>query len=80
MASILSAISDVVASVAELIWSFFSTALDLVQKTLHFFLSFLHELFELVVNFVRGLVDLAGGIAGFVIGKSLALDRKGKRE
>lgn len=70
MTSIIAAIKDVFTSLVELVWSFFSTALELVQKTLHFFMSFAHEVFGLVVNFFRGLVDLAGGIFGFVLGKS----------
>ena len=73
MTSILAAIKDVFASLAELIWSFVSTAMDLAQKTLHFFLSFVQEIFQLVVNFFRGLVDLAGGIFGFVLGNILML-------
>lgn len=70
MSSILKSVSDVFTSLVELVWSFFTTAGELVQKTASFALRFVSEIFELFVNFLRGLVDLAGGVVGFVLGKS----------
>jgi hypothetical protein len=69
MSSIIHSLSDVVTSLVELVWSFFTTAGDLVKQTISFGFKFASELVDLVVNFFKGLVDLAGGIAGFVLGK-----------
>ena len=70
MSSIISALSDLVSSLVELVWSFFTTAGDLVQKTAEFALKFASEVLNLVVNFFKGLVDLAGGLASFILGES----------
>lgn len=75
MSSILSSLSDVFTSLLELVWSFFTTAGDLVQATASFVLKFFSEVIDLFVNFFRGLIDLAGGIVGFVLGKSM--DQRG---
>jgi phage-related protein len=69
MSSIVNALSDLVTSFVELIWSFFTTAGALVQNTAQFALKFTTEIASLVVNFFRGIVDLAGGIVGFAFGK-----------
>jgi hypothetical protein len=69
MSSIVSALSDVVSSIVELVWSFFTTAGHLVQNTAQFAAKFASEIIELVINFFKGLVDLAGGIVSFVVGK-----------
>lgn len=71
MSSIIGALSDVVTSFVELIWSFFTTAAHLVQNTAQFAAKFATEIVELVINFFKGLVDLAGGIVSFLVGKSL---------
>ncbi|KAF1941070.1 hypothetical protein EJ02DRAFT_423416 [Clathrospora elynae] len=73
MSSIINALTDLVTSVMELIWSFFTTAGDLVQKTAQFALKFVTEILDLVVSFFRGLVDLAGGIVSFLLGNVLML-------
>ncbi|KAF2998228.1 hypothetical protein E8E13_005548 [Curvularia kusanoi] len=73
MSSIIKSLSDVFTSLVELVWSFFTTAGDLVQKTASFVLKFFSEVFDLLVNFFRGLIDLAGGIVGFVLGNILML-------
>ncbi|KAH7383995.1 hypothetical protein BKA66DRAFT_492205 [Pyrenochaeta sp. MPI-SDFR-AT-0127] len=73
MSSIINAISDVATSLVELVWSFFTTAAHLVQNTAQFALKFATEIVELVVNFFKGLVDLAGGIVSFVVGNLLML-------
>ncbi|CAG5155878.1 uncharacterized protein ALTATR162_LOCUS3880 [Alternaria atra] len=73
MSSIVSALSDLFKSLVELVWSFFTTAGALVQKTAQFALNFATEIIDLVVNFFRGLVDLAGGIVSFVLGNVLML-------
>ncbi|KAG9198075.1 hypothetical protein B5807_11342 [Epicoccum nigrum] len=73
MSSIIKSLSDVFTSLVELVWSFFTTAGDLVQKTASFVLKFFSEVLDLFVNFFRGLVDLAGGIVGFVLGNILML-------
>lgn len=70
MSSIIKALSDLATSVVELIWSFFTTAGALVQKTAEFALKFATEILDLVVNFFRGLIDLAGGLVSFVLGRS----------
>ncbi|CAN9181609.1 unnamed protein product [Alternaria alternata] len=67
MSSIVNALSDLVKSLVELVWSFFTTAGALVQKTAQFALNFATEIIGLVVNFFRGLVDLAGGIVSFIL-------------
>lgn len=69
MSSIINAVSDVAASVVELIWSFFTTALHLVENTAQFAAKFATEIIELVINFFKGLVDLAGGIVSFLVGE-----------
>ena len=73
MSSIIKSLSDVFTSLVELVWSFFTTAGDLVQKTASFVLKFASEVLDLFVNFFRGLIDLAGGIVGFVLGNILML-------
>jgi phage-related protein len=69
MSSIINALSDLFTSLIELVWSFFTTAGALVQRTVQFTLNFALEMIDLVVNFLRGLVDLAGGIVSFVLGE-----------
>ena len=71
MSSIVKSLNDVFTSLLELVWSFFTTAGDLVQKTISFVLKFFSEIVDLFVNFFRGLIDLAGGIVGFVLGMLL---------
>lgn len=73
MSSIIKSLSDVFTSLLELVWSFFTTAGELVQKTASFGLKFVSEVLDLLTNFFRGLVDLAGGIVGFVLGMCLLL-------
>ncbi|CAI9626645.1 hypothetical protein GT037_006004 [Alternaria burnsii] len=73
MSSIVNALSDLFKSLVELVWSFFTTAGALVQKTAQFALNFATEIIDLVVNFFRGLVDLAGGIVSFILGNVLML-------
>jgi phage-related protein len=70
MSSIVNALSDVVSSFVELIWSFFTTAGHLVQNTAQFAAKFATEIVELVISFFKGLVDLAGGIVSFLVGMS----------
>jgi hypothetical protein len=70
MSSIVNALSNLVSSLVELVWSFFTTAGGLVQKTAQFAINFATELLNLSVNFFWGLVDLAGGIVGFAFGES----------
>jgi phage-related protein len=71
MSSIIKSLTDVFTSLLELVWSFFTTAGDLVRATTSFVLKFFSEVLDLFVNFFRGLIDLAGGIVGFVLGMSL---------
>ena len=73
MASIINALGDLVKSLVEVVWSFFTTAGHLVQKTVEFALKFASEIIELVVNFFKGLVDLAGGVVSFIFGNVLML-------
>lgn len=68
MSSIVNALSDLVTSVVEVIWSFFTTAVHLVENTAQFVVKFASEIIQLVINFFKGLVDLAGGLASFVVG------------
>ncbi|EAT91055.2 hypothetical protein SNOG_01406 [Parastagonospora nodorum SN15] len=67
MSSIVSALSDLVSSMVEVVWSFFTTALHLVENTAQFAAKFATEIVELVINFFKGLVDLAGGIVSFLV-------------
>ncbi|KAF2623849.1 hypothetical protein BU25DRAFT_168264 [Macroventuria anomochaeta] len=73
MSSIIKSLSDLFTSFVELVWSFFTTAGDLAQKTASFALKFFSEIIDLLVNFFEGLVGLAGGIVGFVLGNVLIL-------
>ena len=73
MSSIVKSLSDVFTSLLELVWSFFTTAGELVQRTTSFAFKFFSEILDLFVNFIKGLIDLAGGIVGFVLGKLLLL-------
>jgi phage-related protein len=70
MSSIIKAVSDLVSSLVELVWSFFTTAGALVQNTASFAAKFANEIIQLVISFFQGLVDLAGGIVSFALGKS----------
>ncbi|KAF2024505.1 hypothetical protein EK21DRAFT_104618 [Setomelanomma holmii] len=73
MSSIVHALSDLVSSFVELIWSFFTTAGHLVQNTFQFAAKFATEIVGLVINFFKGLVDLAGGIVSFLVGNVIML-------
>ncbi|KAE8838530.1 hypothetical protein P3342_002234 [Pyrenophora teres f. teres] len=73
MSSIVSALTDLVKSLLEVVWSFFTTGGELVQKTAQFFLSFATGILNLFVDFFRGLVDLAGGLVSFILGNVLML-------
>jgi phage-related protein len=70
MSSIVKALSDLVSSLVELVWSFFTTAAHLVENTASFAAKSATEILELVINFFKGLVDLAGGIVSFLLGRS----------
>lgn len=70
MSSIVSALGDLVKSMVEVVWSFFTTAGHLVQRTAEFFLQFVSAFVNLIVDFFKGLVDLTGGIVEFVVGMS----------
>jgi hypothetical protein len=69
MSSIITALSDLVSSLIELVWSFFTTAFSLVESTAQFAARFASEILQLVINFFTGLVDLAGGIVNFFLGR-----------
>ena len=69
MSSIISSLTDLAKSLVEVVWSLFTTAGDLVQKTIEFVLRFFTGALNLVIEFFKGLVDLAGGIVQFVLGK-----------
>ncbi|KAF2732842.1 hypothetical protein EJ04DRAFT_578035 [Polyplosphaeria fusca] len=73
MSSIISSLSDLVQSVFEVIWSFITTAGHLVQRTLGFGLHICEVAVNVVIEFFKGLVDLAGGIVEFVVGNLLIL-------
>jgi phage-related protein len=69
MSSIINALSDLVSSLVELVWSFFTTSVHLVENTGKFAAKFANEIIDLIINFFKGLVDLAGGIVSFLVGK-----------
>lgn len=69
MSSIIHSLSDLAKSLVEVVWSLFTTAGELVQKTLEFAMRFFTGALNLVVEFFKGLVDLAGGIVQFIFGK-----------
>ena len=69
MSSIISSLTDLAKSLVEVVWSLFTTAGDLAQKTVEFVLRFFTGALNLVIEFFKGLVDLAGGIVQFVLGK-----------
>ncbi|KAJ4299252.1 hypothetical protein N0V90_004496 [Kalmusia sp. IMI 367209] len=68
MSSIVHSISDLFKSLVEVVWSLFTTAGELVQKTVEFVLRFFTGALNLIIEFFKGLVDLAGGIVQFVLG------------
>ncbi|KAK3214764.1 hypothetical protein GRF29_19g1192282 [Pseudopithomyces chartarum] len=68
MSSIISSLTDLAKSLVEVVWSLFTTAGDLAQKTIEFVLRFFTGALNLVIEFFKGLVDLAGGIVQFVLG------------
>lgn len=68
MSSIIHSLTDLVKSMVEVVWSLFTTAGELVQKTVEFVLRFFSGALNLVIEFFKGLVDLAGGIVQFVLG------------
>lgn len=73
MSSIVSSLTDLVKSLVEVVWSLFTTAGELAQKTVEFVLRFFTGALNLVIEFFKGLVDLAGGIAQFVLGECDAI-------
>ena len=66
MSSIISSLTDLAKSLVEVVWSLFTTAGDLAQKTVEFVLRFFTGALNLVIEFFKGLVDLAGGIVQLV--------------
>ncbi|KAK7185943.1 uncharacterized protein CC84DRAFT_1168917 [Paraphaeosphaeria sporulosa] len=68
MSSIIHSLSDLAKSLIEVVWSLFTTAGDLAQKTVEFVLRFFTGAINLFIEFFKGLVDLAGGIVQFVLG------------
>ncbi|KAF9729604.1 hypothetical protein PMIN06_012802 [Paraphaeosphaeria minitans] len=68
MSSIIHSLGDLAKSLIEVVWSLFTTAGDLAQKTVEFVLRFFTGAINLVIEFFRGLVDLAGGIVQFLLG------------
>lgn len=70
MSSIVHSLSDLVQSLIEVVWSLFTTAGELVQKTFAFALHSVEGVVNLVIEFFKGLVELAGGIASFILGRS----------
>lgn len=76
MASIIQSVTHLFQSMVEVLWSFVATAGQLVEKTFEFVLRSFNELFSLALNFVKGLVDLAGGLASFLLGKSHACEKR----
>ena len=68
MSSIVKAVGDLLQSLVELAWSFVTTAGNLAQNTINFMLRSCNEVISLAFNFFRGLVDLAGGLASFLLG------------
>ena len=76
MSSIIKSLGDLAQSLVELVWSFFTTAGHLVQNTLAFGVHSVEGLLNLVLNFFKGLVDLAGGLASFIAGKHTFLQQR----
>lgn len=79
MSSIIHSLSDLATSLIEVVWSLFTTAGDLAQKTVEFVLRFFTGAINLVIEFFKGLVDLAGGIVQFVLGESTLYRRQERR-
>lgn len=73
MSSIVSSLADLVKSVFEVIYSFFETAGHLVLRTVDFVFQFFSSIVNVFLEFAKGLVDLAGGIVQFILGKSYDL-------
>ncbi|KAH7130342.1 hypothetical protein B0J11DRAFT_250403 [Dendryphion nanum] len=73
MSSVVHSLTDLVKSLVEVVWSFFTTAVHLVQNTLGFAAKFLTSILNVIVEFFQGLVDLAGGIASFILGNIVIL-------
>ena len=69
MSAIVKSISDLIGSLFEVVGSLFTTAGDLILQTFHFAFKFFSGTVNLIIDFFKGLVDLAGGIAGFILGK-----------
>lgn len=76
MSSIVHSLTDLVKSMVEVVWSLFATAGELAQKTVEFALRFFSGAINLVIEFFKGLVDLAGGIVQFVLGEFLGMNRR----
>ncbi|PVI02453.1 hypothetical protein DM02DRAFT_559894 [Periconia macrospinosa] len=68
MSAIVKSLYDLVSSLFEVVTSLFTTTGHLAKDTFHFAFKFLNGAVNLVVDFFKGLVDLAGGIAGFILG------------
>ena len=64
----------------EVVWSLFTTAGELVQKTIQFVLHLFTGAINLVVDFGKGIVDLFGGIVSFLLGKLTLLTRLSKND
>ena len=72
MSSIISSLADLAKSLVEVFYAFFETAGHLVLQTVNFIFSIFQSIINVFLEFGKGLVDLAGGIVGFVLGKSSA--------
>jgi type III secretory pathway component EscS len=72
MSAIVKSLSDLVASILGVITSLFTTAGQLVQKTIQFALASVNEILSLVANFLKGVFNLGGDLASFIAGKCRA--------
>lgn len=69
MSAIVKSLSDIASSIVELVVSLFTTAGHLAQDTFQVAFKFFNGALNLVIDFFKGLVELTGGIVGFVLGK-----------
>ncbi|KAF2705285.1 hypothetical protein K504DRAFT_494195 [Pleomassaria siparia CBS 279.74] len=73
MSSIVNSLTDLFKAIIGVFWSFFTTAAHLVENTGIFVFKSAEGVVNLILEFFKGLVELAGGIIQFIVGNLIVL-------
>ncbi|KAF2496984.1 hypothetical protein BU16DRAFT_507757 [Lophium mytilinum] len=73
MSGIFQSLSDLVTSLFEVIGSLFKTVFDLIYGIFATILNVFSGAINMVLEFFKGMVELAGGVVGFVFGNIIII-------